>query len=72
MSPLLFRGACRREEKQMATFWTVVVLAALAVLALVAWSLIEVSPHRHHVDHYRDPNTGKRRWESPNLEDGHS
>ena len=56
----------------MATFWTVVVLAALAVLALVAWSLIEVSPHRHHVDHYRDPNTGKRRWESPNLEDGHS
>jgi hypothetical protein len=57
----------------MATFWTVVVLGfVLAVLAFVARSLIEVSPLGHHVDHYRDPNTGKRRRESSNLEDGHS
>jgi hypothetical protein len=56
----------------MAAFWTVVVFGfVLAVLALVAWSLIKVSPLGHHVDHYRDPRTGKRRWDSPNLEDGH-
>lgn len=56
----------------MATLWTLVVLGfVVGVLALVAWSLIKISPLGHHVDHYRDPNTGQRRWPSPNLEDGH-
>jgi uncharacterized protein HemY len=56
----------------MATLWTVIVIGfVLAVLALIAWSLIEISPLGRHVDHYRDPKSGKRRWPSPNLEDGH-
>jgi hypothetical protein len=70
--PTRSEEAAHRKEAQMATFWTIVALGfVLAVLALVAWSLIKTSPLGHHVDHYRDPKTGKRRWESPNLEDGH-
>jgi hypothetical protein len=56
----------------MATLWTLVVLGfVIGVLALLAWSLLEMSPFGHHVDHYRDSKTGRRRWQSPNLEDGH-
>jgi ABC-type branched-subunit amino acid transport system permease subunit len=56
----------------MGWVWTIVVLAlVLAVLAVIALALFEMSPFGRHADHLRDPATGKRRWESPNLEDGH-
>lgn len=41
------------------------------VLLVVAYALFEMSPFGRHTDHYRDPRTGKRRWDPPNLEDGH-
>ena len=60
------------KEAEMAMLWTVVVIGfVLAVLTLAGWSLFEISPFGRHVDHYRDARTGKRRWKSPNLEDGH-
>jgi hypothetical protein len=56
----------------MATVWAVVVFGFLvAVLLVVAWALFEMSPFGRHDDHYRDAVTGKRRWDPPNLEDGH-
>ncbi len=46
-------------------------LVLVAVPAVVLLALFEMSPFGRHSDHYRDPRTGKRRCESPNLEDGH-
>ena len=39
----------------------------LAVLALVAYSIFEMTPLARHKDHYRDE-SGKRRYESPRLD----
>jgi hypothetical protein len=48
---------------------TVIVFAfVLGVLAVVTYGLFEVSPFAHHVNEFRDPRTGKRRWESPHLD----
>jgi hypothetical protein len=41
------------------------------VLLLAGYALFEVSPFGRHTDQLRDPRTGKRRWDPPNLEDGH-
>jgi hypothetical protein len=43
----------------------------VAVLLVAAFALFELSPFGRHADHYRNPLTGKRRWDPPNLEDGH-
>jgi len=40
----------------------------VVVLAIVGLALFEMSPFARHVDHYRDPATGKRRFESPRLD----
>jgi hypothetical protein len=56
----------------MGTIFTIVVLVLVAaVIGAIALALFEMSPFARHKDHYRDPDTGERRWESPNLEDGH-
>jgi hypothetical protein len=56
----------------MGAFFAIVVFGfVLAVLALVGLALFDLSPFGRHSGHYRDPGTGKRRWESPHLEDGH-
>ena len=53
----------------MNTLFTVVVFAfVLAVLGVVAYALFELSPFAHHVDRFRDPRTGQRRWQSPHLD----
>ena len=53
----------------MSALWIIVATAfVLVVLALVAYGLFELSPFTHHLDQFRDPRTGKRRWESPHLE----
>jgi len=52
-------------------FTIVVLVFVIGVLALVGYALFEMSPWGRHKDHYRDPQTGQRRFESPNLEDGH-
>jgi len=53
----------------MNTFFAIVVLAfVLAVLAVVAYALFEVSPFAHHVDRFRDPRTGKPLGKSPRLD----
>jgi hypothetical protein len=53
----------------METFMAVVVLAfVVAVLAVIVFALFELSPFAHHGDQFRDPRTGRRRWESPHLE----
>jgi hypothetical protein len=57
------------EGRAMNTLFTVVVFAfVLAVLAVVAYALFEVSPFARHADQFRDPRTGKRRWDSPHLD----
>jgi hypothetical protein len=51
------------------------ILAIIAVFAfvfgtlgVVSYALFEVSPFAHHAESFRDPRTGKRRWESPRLD----
>jgi hypothetical protein len=56
----------------MGVLMMVIVLSfVVSVLLVVAYGLFEMSPLGRHTDHYRDPQTGKRRWDPPNLEDGH-
>ena len=56
----------------MGTVFTFIVLGFVAaVLLVVAFSVFEISPFARHADHYRNQFTGKRRWDPPNLEDGH-
>jgi hypothetical protein len=53
----------------MNTLFTVVVFAfVLAVLAVAAYALYEVSPLAHHSERFRDSRTGKRKWDSPHLD----
>jgi hypothetical protein len=53
----------------MNTFFTVVAFGfVLAVLAVVAYALFELSPFARHADRFRDLRTGKRRWQSPRLD----
>ena len=56
----------------MGMLFTFVVLGfVVAVLLVVGFSVFEMSPFGRHKDHYRDTSTGTRRWDPPNLEDGH-
>jgi hypothetical protein len=53
----------------MAALFTVVVLAfVVIVLSVAAYAFFELTPLARHSDHYRDPVTGKRRWQSPSLD----
>jgi hypothetical protein len=53
----------------MGMFFTIVVLVLVAVvMAVIGLGLFEMSPFAHHQDHYRDPRTGKRTAQAPNLE----
>ena len=40
----------------------------ISVLAVVGVAIFQVSPFGRHADQYRDPETGKRRFESPRLD----
>jgi hypothetical protein len=56
----------------MATLFTIIVISfVIAVLLVVGFAVFEISPFGRHTDHYRNALTGKRRWDPPNLEDGH-
>jgi hypothetical protein len=46
----------------------VVMVCVVAVLAVVAYALFEMSPFARHADEYRDPETHKRLADSPHLE----
>ena len=49
--------------------FTIVVFAfVISVLALVGFAVVEISPLGRHRDHYRDSETGNRRFESPRLD----
>ena len=53
----------------MTALFTIVVMAFVVfVLALAAYAFFELTPFAKHADHYRDPETGKRRGESPRLD----
>jgi len=52
-------------------FTLIVLIFVAAVLLVVGFTLFEMSPFGRHSDHYRNPITRKRRWDPPNLEDGH-
>jgi hypothetical protein len=53
----------------MAIMFSIIVIAFVAlVLGLVGYALFELTPLANHADHYRDPRTGRRRWESPHLD----
>ena len=56
----------------MGMLFTLIVLSfVVAVLLVAAFALFEISPFGRHKDHYRDAGSGTRRWDPPNLEDGH-
>ena len=46
----------------------ITVVFVVVVLAIVGLALFEMSPFARHKDHYRDPETGRRRFESPRLD----
>jgi hypothetical protein len=53
----------------MNIFFTVIVIAfVVGVLAVAGFAVFELTPFAGHRDRYRDPLTGKRRWESPHLD----
>jgi hypothetical protein len=53
----------------MGMLWVIVVFAfVIAVLAVVLFALFESTPYAHSTDPFRDPATGKRRWDSPHLD----
>jgi len=45
-----------------------VLVIVFAILVVVFFGLYELTPFAHGSNPYRDPRTGKRRWESPHLE----
>jgi hypothetical protein len=52
----------------MSTFFLVVACVfVVAVLAIVGYSIFELTPLAPHKDHYRDE-SGERRFESPHLD----
>jgi hypothetical protein len=56
----------------MGTLFTVVVICFVGAVLLVAgFALFALSPFGRHKDHYRNAVTGERRFDPPNLEDGH-
>jgi hypothetical protein len=66
---LAFMRVRLNEGRAMNTLFTVIVFASvLAVLAVVAYALFELSPFARHADQFRDPRTGRRLWDSPHLE----
>ena len=57
------------KEAAMDIVFTIVVFAfVISVLALVGFAVVEISPLGRHRDHYRDSETGNRRFESPRLD----
>lgn len=53
----------------MGTLFVIIVLAfVVLVLAVVAFALFELTPFARDSDDFRDPITGRRRWESPHLD----
>ena len=52
-------------------FVAVVIVFVVSVLALAVFAIFALSPFGRHKDVYRDPVTHARRFEPPNLEDGH-
>ena len=62
----------QQKEATMGLLFTLIVLIfVVGVLLLVGFALVEIGPLGRHRDHYRNAVTGKRRWDPPNLEDGH-
>lgn len=58
-----------QKEAAMNIVFTIIVFAfVISVLALVGVAIVEMSPLGRHRDHYRDPETGLRRFESPRLD----
>ena len=47
----------------------VVFVFVIGVLAIVGYALWECTPLPHRLNPYRDHDTGKRRFESPHLDD---
>jgi hypothetical protein len=53
----------------MGTLFAVIVLAfVVLVLAIIGFGLYELTPFARHSDTFRDPRTGRRRWDAPHLD----
>ncbi|HZR92071.1 MAG TPA: hypothetical protein VFA44_06635 [Gaiellaceae bacterium] len=58
-----------QKEEYMTALWiTLAMVFVVGVLVWLGYGLFEVSPLARHGDQFRDPRTGRRRWESPHLE----
>ena len=49
-------------------FLIIVLVFVISILGMAGFAIFQISPFAHHTDHYRDPETGKRRFESPRLD----
>ncbi len=53
----------------MNTLFTVIVVAfVVTVLAVLAFAFFELTPFARSDNSFREPRTGRRRWESPHLD----
>jgi hypothetical protein len=46
----------------------IVAVFVFAILGIAALALLELTPLAHRTNPYRDPTTGRRRFDSPHLE----
>ena len=51
-----------------ALFAVIVFAFVLLVLGFVVFAIFEMTPLARHSNSFRDPRTGKRRWQSPHLD----
>jgi hypothetical protein len=58
----------QKKEAAMDATALIVIVVVFAIVAVVAFGLYELTPFAHDKNPYRDPQTGKRRYESPHLE----
>ena len=66
--PALCANLSGKEAAMTIAILIIVFAFVVSVLALVGFTIFEISPFGRHSDHYRDPESGKRRFESPRLD----
>jgi hypothetical protein len=49
-------------------FLIIVFVFVTSVLAFAGYALLKISPFATHSDRYRDPDTGRRLYDSPHLD----
>ena len=66
--PALCANLSGKEAAMNIVMLIIVLAVVISLLGLVGFAIFQISPFGRHSDHYRDPETGKRRFDSPRLD----